>query len=204
MFWIPIAMALGGAALNLWNQDRLAEKQDRQAAATIRNQARKQDTADAKIAQALTAQAASDPADEMRQQTNAYIQTLQGGKQRDGFGTGPGGFSDAYRSDVAREAANVDDYGLERAGLLARIDAPVLQRQNEGILFDQLRNDISMIGREARGQDYIDTLKLKNLRANPWVDALSQAAMSYGMNAAGGYSGGADIGPVQKEILTFI
>lgn len=204
MTWVAVGVALGSAALGLWNQDRLAKDQDRQAAVTIRNQARKQDTANAKIAQALTAQAESNPADELAQQTNAYIQTLMQGQQKGGFNTGPGGYSDAYRSDVAREAANVDDYGVERAGLLARIDAPMLQRQGEGVLFDQLRNDIGMIGRDARGQDYLDTLKLKNLRANPWLDALSQAGVAYGMNNASFSGGGADIGPVQKEILTFV
>lgn len=203
MAWPLIALALGSAALGLWNQEQALKRQDRQAAANIRNQAKKQETADARIAQALTAQAASDPADELRQQTNAYIQTLQGGQQRGGLTAGPGGYSDAYLQDVAAAGEAVDQYGVDRAGLLARMDAPALQRQNEGILFDTLRNDLGMIGREARGQDFIDTLKLKNIRANPWIDALSQAGYGYAMGAAGS-AGSADIGPVQKEILTFI
>lgn len=188
MAWPMIALALGSAALGLWNQEQLAQRQDRQAAATIRNQAKKQETADARIAQALTAQAASNPADELAQQTNAYIQTLQQGQQRGGFNTGPGAYSDAYLADVEAAQQGVDQYGRDRAGLIARIDAPALQRQNEGILFDNLRAELGMIGREARGQDYLDTLKLKNLRANPWIDALSQAGMGYAMGAAGGGS----------------
>ena len=186
MTMVAVWVALAGAALGAYNQNETAKKQDRQMAMQIRNQSAKQQSADAKIAAALTQQAGSNPQDEIAQQTNSYLETLRGGQQRGGFNTGPGGYSDAYRSDVDAAGLALDQYGVDRAGLLARIDAPGLQRQNEGIQFDMLANDIRGIGREAKGQDYLDSLRLGAIRNNPWIDALATGMKAYGGAAAGG------------------
>ena len=186
MTMVAVWVALAGAALGAYNQNETAKKQDRQMAAQIRNQSAKQQSADAKIAAALTQQAGSNPQDEIAQQTNSYLETLRGGQQRGGFNTGPGGYSDAYRSDVDAAGLALDQYGVDRAGLLARIDAPGLQRQNEGIQFDMLANDIRGIGREAKGQDYLDSLRLGAIRNNPWIDALATGMKAYGSAKAGG------------------
>ena len=186
MTMVAVWVALAGAALGAYNQNETAKKQDRQMAMQIRNQSAKQQSADAKIAAALTQQAGSNPQDEIAQQTNSYLETLRGGQQRGGFNTGPGGYSDAYRSDVDAAGLALDQYGVDRAGLLARIDAPGLQRQNEGIQFDMLANDIRGIGREAKGQDYLDSLRLGAIRNNPWIDALATGMKAYGSAKAGG------------------
>ena len=191
MTMVAVWVALAGAALGAYNQNETAKKQDRQMAAQIRNQSAKQQSADAKIAAALTQQAGSNPQDEIAQQTNSYLETLRGGQQRGGFNTGPGAYSDAYRSDVDAAGLALDQYGVDRAGLLARIDAPGLQRQNEGIQFDMLANDIRGIGREAKGQDYLDSLRLGAIRNNPWIDALATGMKAYGSAGAGGGGGGA-------------
>lgn len=185
MSWIALGITLLGAAASAYNTQQTAKKQDRALAAQINQQGQKQQQASAKIAEALAAQAQSDSVDEQAQQMDSYLATLRQGQQNAGLNTGPGGFSDAYRQGTAEAGQQLGEYGAERAGVLSRIDAPRLQRQNEGILFDTLGNELRMIGREASGQNYLDQLRLNSIRRDPWLDALSGVATSYGGSMAG-------------------
>lgn len=196
MSWVAIGVALGSAALGWWNQEQLAEKQDRQAARTITNQAAEQRKADAKLADLVKNLGASNQEDERAQQQGRYLDTLRLGAQSSGVDPGVGAFSDAYRAGTAAANEDVASFGADRAGLLARMDAPQLQRMNEGILFSNTGVDLDQIRRGASGQAYLDDLRLKSLRANPWVDALSKAGMAYagGMAGGGGSAAGVDSG----------
>jgi len=69
---------------------------------------------------------------------------------------------------------------------MSRMDAPGLQRVNEGILFDNAAVDLGMIQRDAAGQNYLDTLKLNSIKANPWVDALATGMGAYASARGGG------------------
>ena len=185
MSFIGLGIALLGAAASAYNTQQTAKKQDRALAAQITQQGKKQQQASAKIAEALAAQAQSDAVDEQAQQMDSYLATLRQGQQNAGLNTGPGGFSEEYRRGTAEAGEQIGEYGTGRAGLLSRIDAPRLQRQNEGILFDTLGNELRMIGREASGQNYLDQLRLNSIRRDPWLDALSGVATSYGGSMAG-------------------
>ena len=184
MSWIGVGLALGGAALGWWNQDQVAKKQDRQAAASITNQAAKQRKADSQLADLVKNLSASNQQDEAAAQNQNYLDTLRMGSQASGINQGPGNFSQAYRDDAASNVIDLEAFGRDRAGLMSRIDAPGLQRVNEGILFDNAAVDLGMIQRDAAGQNYLDTLKLNSIRANPWIDALST-----GMSACAGARG---------------
>lgn len=196
MFWLPVAMALGSAALGWWNQEQLAKKQDQQAARTITNQAAEQRKADAKLADLVKNLGASNQEEERAQQQGRYLDTLRLGAASSGVQPVMGNVSDAYRAGTAAANEDVANFGADRAGLLARMDAPQLQRMNEGILFSNTGVDLDQIRRGASGQAYLDDLRLKSLRANPWVDALSQAGMAYagGMAGGGGSAAGVDSG----------
>ena len=185
MSFIGLGIALLGAAASAYNTQQTAKKQDRALAAQITQQGKKQQQASAKIAEALAAQAQSDAVDEQAQQMDSYLATLRQGQQNAGLNTGPGGFSEEYRRGTAEAGEQLGEYGTGRADLLSRIDAPRLQRQNEGILFDTLGNELRMIGREASGQNYLDQLRLNSIRRDPWLDALSGVATSYGGSMAG-------------------
>ncbi len=188
MFWLPVALALGSAGLSWWNQEQLAEKQDRQAARTITNQAAEQRKADAKLADLVKNLGASNQEDERAQQQQSYLDTLRLGAASSGVQPVMGNVSDAYRAGTAAANEDVASFGADRAGLLARMDAPQLQRMNEGILFSNAVTDLGQIKRGASGQAYLDDLRLKSMRANPWVDALSQAGTAYAGNMAAGSS----------------
>ena len=101
MTWIALGITLLGAAASAYNTQQTAKKQDRALAAQITQQGKKQQQASAKIAEALAAQAQSDPADEQAQQMESYLTTLRQGQQNAGLNTGPGGFSEEYRRGTA-------------------------------------------------------------------------------------------------------
>ena len=198
MSWIALGIAIAGAALSAYNTQQTAKKQDRALAAQITQQGKKQQQASAKIAEALAAQAQSDPADEQAQQMESYLSTLRQGQQNAGLNTGPGGFSEEYRRGTAEAGEQLGEYGTGRADLLSRIDAPRLQRQNEGIMFDTLGNELRMIGSEASGQAYLDQLHYNSIQQDPWLDALGSVATSYGkgMAGAGAGAGAGDAGVI--------
>ena len=198
MSWIALGIAIAGAALGAYNAQQTAKKQDRALAAQITQQGKKQQQASAKIAEALAAQAQSDPADEQAQQMESYLSTLRQGQQNAGLNTGPGGFSEEYRRGTAEAGEQLGEYGTGRADLLSRIDAPRLQRQNEGIMFDTLGNELRMIGSEASGQAYLDQLRYNSIQRDPWLDALGSVATSYGkgMAGAGAGAGAGDAGVI--------
>lgn len=185
MTWVALGISLLGVAANQYNTQQTAKKQDRALAAQITQQGQKQQQASAKIAEALAAQAKSDSTDEQSQQMDSYLRTLAQGQQAEGINSGPGGFSQAYREGTEQAGQALGEYGNTRAGLLSRVDAPRLQRQNEGILFDSLRNELSMIGREASGDDYLAQLRLRGITRDPWLDALSGVASGVGKGMAG-------------------
>lgn len=202
MTWVALGISLLGVAANQYNTQQTAKKQDRALAAQITQQGQKQQQASAKIAEALAAQAKSDSTDEQSQQMDSYLRTLAQGQQAEGINSGPGGFSQAYREGTEQAGQALGEYGNTRAGLLSRVDAPRLQRQNEGILFDSLRNELGMIGREASGDDYLARLRYGGIKRDPWLDALSSVATSYGKGMAGAGGGGAGTAPVSGNLLT--
>lgn len=205
MTWIALGISLLGVAANQYNTQQTAKKQDRALAAQITQQGQKQQQASAKIAEALASQAQSDAIDEQAQSQESYLDTLRQGQQGGGFNDGPGGFSDEYRRGTAQAGQELGEYGSGRAQLLSRIDAPRLQRQNEGVVFDTLGNDLRMIGREASGDAYLSQLRYNSIRRDPWLDALASGASAYGgaMAGRGGGTGATTIGPVVKEPILF-
>lgn len=186
MTWWAVGVAVVSAGIGMYNADKTAERQDRNLAMQIKNQSKEQQGAESKIREMMDKLGQSNSKDEEKQRMDQYLDTLQRGSQANGINQGAGGFSDAYRKDAAAAEAGLQDFGVNRAGLLARTDAPGLQRVNEGILFDDTAFDIKGIGRNANQQQYLDNLALQAIRPDPWLDALSQIGGAYAGAAMGG------------------
>ena len=206
MTWWAVGIAVVSTAANMYNQEQVAKKQDQNAAMQIRNQSAQQQKAESKIGEMLKQLQGSNSKDEEKQRMDQYLTTLQQGAQAKGINQGVGGFSDAYRTDAAAAAAGLQDFGAQRAGLLARTDAPGLQRTGEGILFDNTAQDIRGIGRDANQQQFLDNLALQAIKPNPWITAASELGMAYAGASAGGgkKSTSGDIAPVQREKIDLV
>jgi len=199
MSWVAIGIAAAGALAGLAQTQHVAHQQDRALAAQITAKGALQKTADAKIAQAVQAMAGSNDAAARQQSQQAYLDTLQLANPGSGINQGPGAFSAQYRQDAANDDAALRQYGADRAALMARLDAPKLQRMNEGILFDNTRNDLRLIGRDASGQAYLDQLKYNSIQKDPWVTAGIQLAQAYGTSKAMGGGATSDPYVIQRE-----
>jgi hypothetical protein len=206
MTWWAVGVAVVSAGIGMYNADKTAERQDKNLAMQIKNQSKQQQGAESKIREMMDKLGKSDSKDEEKQRMDQYLSTLQMGAQANGINQGAGGFSDAYRQDAAKAAAGLEDFGVNRAGLLARTDAPGLQRVNEGILFDQTAFDVKGIGRNANQQQYLDNLALNAIRPDPWLTAASELGGAYAGAAmgGGGKSKSSGIGPVEPEKIDVV
>jgi hypothetical protein len=205
MSWWAVGIAVVSTAANMYNNQQVAKKQDQNAAMQIRNQSAQQQKAESKIGDMLKQLQGSNSQDEEKQRMDQYLTTLQQGAQAKGINQGVGGFSDAYRTDAAAAAAGLQDFGAQRAGLLARTDAPGLQRTGEGILFDNTATDIRGIGRDANQQQFLDNMALQAIKPNPWISAAADLGMAYaGAKAGGGGKKSGNIGAVEPEKIDLV
>ena len=89
--------------------------------------------------------------------------------------------SDAFKDYAQQGAQGVQQYADKSAGLMSRIDAPGMQRMGEGFSRGHLGTDVGLIAREASGQAFMDDLRLRSIRRNPWIDAAAQAMATPGL-----------------------
>ncbi|MGG6387254.1 hypothetical protein, partial [Bacillus velezensis] len=98
-------LALLGGGLNYVNQRNVAKSQDREAAAQIRQQSRRQDEADRAVTDLLAQRAVSDGAAERGSISQQYLQQARAAQAAATNGLGQSGaVSDAYRT-AANDAA---------------------------------------------------------------------------------------------------
>lgn len=189
MTWVAVAVTAAAALTSAYNTRRTAQKQDRALAEGIRQQAKIQKRGNQQISDALSKLEKSRPGAEQASALEQYRQAIRGTEQQARSGQAVEGLSEAYdeatRAGTATAQGNVGNI----ADLLSRIDAPGLQRQREAIGTADLGLNLSTLGRDAQGADFLSRMKAQNIRRNPWLDAAAAAMNSYA--GGGGFSGGA-------------
>lgn len=190
---IPIAIALAGTAAQQAETQRVERKQDEATAQGLLNQSRRQQDADRRVNDEIAQLETSTAADDRAQRLGQYMQQLQRGQRQalSGLNSPIGGAT--FQADAGAARAGADNAAATTAGLMSRIDAPRLQRQDEAFDYGRLATDIDGLSREAAGQSFIDQLRLRNIRRRPGMDLLSGGLMAAGGAMAGG--GGAAAAP---------
>lgn len=183
---VPLAIAALSTGATVYNQRRTERKQDTQLADSIRRQSGKQKQADAKVADEVKRLEGSTAQDARRQRLADYMASLQRGKVQRDAGLTPTIGSAAFQQGAAQAREGAGQYAGQTADLMSQIDAAGMQRQSEGFGFGKLATDLNLIGREAKSDAWIDGLRLRMIRKNPWIDA----AAGIGMGVAGGMMGG--------------
>jgi hypothetical protein len=189
--WVPAVIAAVGAGVQAKESHDTLKEQDEAAAQGIRTQAGRQREADARVAQEVDKLGQSTPEDSQREATNAFMEQLRRTRAQAHTGESVGAVSDAYNADSADASAAVDKYGANRAGVLGRINAPGLQRTAETVSRLRAGSELGQIARNASGDDFINQLRMSQIRANPWVMAGGQVMQSYGQSAAASSGAGA-------------
>jgi hypothetical protein len=197
----PMIVSMLGTAASAYAQDRALRKEDRIAAQGIDRQMERQRDADRRMGAEMAALERSDPAagrDAAQQQFMAQLQR----SRTAAAGAMPSvpGASSRYRDDVARHTADSDAQTARLAEIMARIDAPLEQRRQEGQGIGRAGVDLSQIERGAAGDHWLNELRRRAVRPNPWLMAGGQVAqgVSRGMADAAGAAGT----PVQTSVLT--
>ena len=187
--WIPAVLAAVGSGIQANETARTARREDEEAAQGIRTQSGRQREADARVAQEVNKLQGSSPEESQREATDAFLGQLRRTRSQAHGEQQVGAVSDAFNTDSARANADVDQYGVNRAGVLGRINAPGLQRTAENVSRSRAATDLGLIGRASEGDQFLTQLRLQNVRANPWTMAGGQviAGAGSGMAANGGY-----------------
>ena len=191
---IGLALAAAAAGGQYYNTQQTAKRQDNQAALAIRNQSKIQKDADAKVNDEVTRLQGSNSADEAATRLDDYMNVLRANRARTENGLAPNVGSTAFQTDASNAATGVNDYAAKTAGLLARIDAPQMQRQGEAFSYGNLGTDLGLIGRQSQGQNFIDQLKLNAIRRNAKIDLASGLMSAAGGSMAGAAGGGGGFG----------
>lgn len=183
---LPLLLAAGSAGLSYVNTRNTAKREDQALATQIRNQGDKQRKVDSRVNEEVTKLQGSTAEKSRKEGLDSYMQALLTNKAKTQNGLNPGFGSKAFQADAREAGADVNAYADETAGLMSRIDAPGQQRQDEAFGYGKLATDVGLLSREARGQNFLDELRVRNVRRNPGMDALS----SFLGGAAGGNFGG--------------
>lgn len=186
-FWIPAALAAASAGGQYASSSAANSRASDAEAQAINNQMAMRSKANGQVQQ-LTRQIAQDTPQQIQgQQTQDFINTLRrngAGAAQPGSATGaptnygasesalaptPGG-SSRYNADTASAQKQVQDFGNTNAGLLAGIDAPVQQRQLEGLGMQSTGVGLDTIGAQSYMQNFVDQLRAQQAgQQNPWL-----------------------------------
>jgi len=187
---LPLVLEGLSAGASYINTRNTEHKQDAALAQQIRDQGQYQQQADSKVNQEVATLSKSSSAASKQKALDDYTNTLLTNKKKTNAGLTQDIGSAAFKADQAAAAKGVDQYGAQQAGLMSRIDAPTMQRTQEGYGYGNLGTDLGLIGRDAQGTNFIDSLKLRQIRRNPWLDLASQVAGGAAGAMGGGGGGG--------------
>lgn len=187
--WVPWVVGALSAAGSVYNGERVAHNQDQALAQSLRTQGRHQREADAKVNDQVAALEASRSEDERAKRQMQYLDALARGRATKNAGLVPTVGSAAFAADTDAARAASDALATRAAGLEARIDAPGLQRQDEGFGFGRLATDLGLVKRQSAGDAYLDQLRLRAIRRNPYIDAAASFGQGYAASSLGGAGG---------------
>lgn len=179
-----------GAGVNYNEQRKTAKRQDNILAGQIQQNAARQAEADRAVSDTLRTAATSSGEDSRQGAAAQYLDQVRAAQAGATRGLGQvGAVSGAYQQAANDAALGVGDYASQTANLMARIDAPAQQRQQEALSSDRLRSNLGLIGRKAAGDDYLAQLRLRNVRPNPWAGVAAQLMSGAAQGMAGRASG---------------
>lgn len=195
--WVPLVLSAVSAAGTAYNTKRTADRQDSEAAAGIKKQAETQRQANALLGKTIQDTLQSTSAPEKATAQQQYIDQVMNSMGQANAGLTQQGLSEDFSQRAGGAQVANADYGATTADLLARMDAPVLQRQREGNAFADTGMDLSVLQGNVAGDQFLTDMRMKGIRRNPYIDIMaglmSGAAAGYGGGARG--AGASKVGP---------
>lgn len=171
--------------------ERVVRKQDEATAQGLLSQSKRQQETDRRVNDEVVKLETSTADDARAQRLGDYMTQLQRGRKQAVAGLESPIGGSTFQADTGTARLGADSAAATTAGLMSRIDAPQIQRQDEAFGYGKLATDIDMAARDSRGQQFIDQMRLRAIRRRPEVDLLAGALTAAGGAAGGGGMGGA-------------
>lgn len=199
--YVAMAAMAAAAAANAYNTNRTMKKQDAAAADAIRNQSKIKKEHDARINEEVQKLGNSTMEDSRAKRMDQFMQQL--GRNRAGVTASltPQFGSDAFVADSNAAAEGVLAEAGDTAGLLARMDAPGMQRQVEGNSYGHLATDTELAKRRSQGQQFMDDMRLRAIRRNPYIDLGAGILSAIGSSGLGMGGSSGDSGAGSANIM---
>lgn len=174
-------------------QQNALGRQEREAAQGILRQSALNREADTRVAQTTQQIAASNPDAERNAKRATYTDALRKSLGlRSGAVPVNGAVSDRYAQEASDTQDQTEADAAQLADTTAAIEAPIYQRQNEGVAVNNAGVDLSMLKGRSAGQDYLTRLRMAMQRPNGGLMAGGQLLSGAGGAFAGGGGFGGD------------
>jgi hypothetical protein len=182
---LELALIAGSTGLSVANQQGAKRQQERIASDALRRNSLLNKEAGRRVSDEVQRVADSGPEGEVQDANADFMAALKRARVEEGGDALAGAGSDRFSDDLdlARTAAGAE--GKRTADILARIDAPQLQRQREGASLNRAATDLQLIGDRGQGGDFLDQLRMARAQPNAGIDALASLGGAYGTARAG-------------------
>lgn len=172
--------ALAGTGIQMANQANTQRKQAQEMERARRASQLINDAAGRRVNEEIQKVSKSTPDVEQQTAQQGFMDALKRSLV-DGSGglAGPGSASQRFSSDFGEAKDEGIMENARTARTLARIDAPVLQRQREGQAMAGAASDLSLIEGRGRGQDFLTQLRMSMIQPNAAADAAGNFLNSY-------------------------
>lgn len=186
-----LLLTAGGKTADFFNNQAALRRQDRQAAEGIRRQGVIQREANQQVGEQIADIGRSTGEAERAEALEGFLNALRVAEDST-TGALPAVPSANPRFAERVEAGKTDlrSQGTEKAGRLARIDAPRFQRIGEASRIGRTVSDLGEQARRSRAEDFLTQLRVASERPNEIIGALSAVAQGVGSGVALGQGGG--------------
>lgn len=191
MTWLSVAIGVGTSLIGMEQQRAVQKKQDQVLAQQLAQQRASEQKVAQRTQQFIQGQQQQTAQPEETAAKKSYDTALAANQH---VAQQPlqmvGNVSDAYKKAGSDAALGISDFGSQRAGLTAAIDAPTQQRIDNQRNINNFGIDVNQINRAQKSQDYLDQLKLNSIHANPWLGLLTGVGSAFARArlGAGGFT----------------
>lgn len=190
--WTGVGLLAAGTLTQIVNQRQTAKRQDNALAASLRQQGQDQQAANVATNQLLAKTAASNEAAPQSALLSSFKNALAANQNgQTGALNQAGNVSGAYTKAANDAAQGVANYGNTNANLMASMEAPGLQRQNESALMSDFASQLGVIKGKSASDNFLAQMKLRGIQPDPWLSAAGSLASGVGGSLAlGGFGAG--------------
>lgn len=166
-----LLLGLGAAGLTAYNESNASKRRTEALVQGIQSQGQRQQQADELVNEEIGKLKGSNPEAERAEATQNFITQLRRSQAARPGGASVG--STRFLDDMQGAEQDVNDYATQVADTLARIQAPLRQREREQQGFGRLESRIGGVGNASASDAFLTGLRAQAARPNAGLSALS-------------------------------